>query len=176
MEVKMSIKLVIGNKDGKTVQQELSEEQTASLIGKKINDKISGNELGFDGYEFEVTGGSDNSGTPMRDDVEGTGKHKVLCVLGTGVHKKRDGQKQRKTVCGSTISEAISQVNVKVVKAGKGPLGEAPEEEKKEGDAPAEEKKEEKPAEAPKEEKKEEAKPEEKPAAAEEKKEEEKKE
>ena len=151
----MTIKLVIGSKDGKTVQQELSEEQSSSLLNKKISDKISGNELGLDGYELEITGGSDNSGTPMRKDVSGTGKHKILCTEGIGVHKKRSGQKQRKTVCGNVVSEKISQVNVKVVKAGKAPLGEAPEEEKKE------EVKEEKPAEKPKEEPKAEKKKEE---------------
>ena len=175
MEGKMTIKLVIGNKDGKTVQQELSDEQSSNLIGKKIGTKISGNDLGFEGYEFEVTGGSDNSGTPMRKDVEGPVKKRVFCVEGTGVHKKRKGQKQRKPVSGNTVSEKTSQVNMKILKAGKAPLGEAPEEAPAEG---AEDKKEE----AKVEPKKEEAKPEEKKEEkaekkpAEEKKEEEKKE
>ena len=129
MEVKMAnYKIVIGNKDGKTVQKELGEDFSNSLVGKVIGDKVSGDEIGFEGYEFEITGGSDNSGSPMRKDVKGVGKSKVLCVEGTGVHKKRHGQKQRKTVCGNTLNDKISQVNLKVLKAGKTPLIEKPAE------------------------------------------------
>ena len=64
------IKTVIGQKDGKTIQKELSEEQTLSLYGKKIGDKLKGDDIGFEGYEFEITGGSDNSGIPMRKEKE----------------------------------------------------------------------------------------------------------
>jgi len=149
----MAMKIVIGTKQGKTKQQELSEEQISLITGKKIGDKVSGNDFGFDGYEFEITGGSDNSGTPMRKDVEGFTKKKILAVKGVGLKPQRHGQKQRKTVAGNTISEKTSQINIKVIKEGSQPL-DAPE-------APAEEKKEEAPA---KEEKKEKPKKEEKPA------------
>jgi small subunit ribosomal protein S6e len=132
MEVKMSIKLVIGNKDGKTFQTELNEEQSQLLIGNKISDKIIGDNFGFEGYEFEITGGSNNSGTPMRRDIEGVIKKRIFTVQGVGVHKKGHGQKQRKTVCGNTISESTSQVNVKIIKAGKTPLGGAEETKKEE--------------------------------------------
>ena len=152
----VSYKIVIGSKDGKTIQKELAEEQSSILLNKKIGDKVNGDEIGLEGYEFEICGGSDNSGTPMRRDVEGTGKKEVLCVKGIGVHKKRKGQKQRKKVCGNVISEQISQINIKVIKEGKSPLAEKTEE-APEGEAKKEPKAEEKPAE-----KKEEAKPEEK--------------
>jgi small subunit ribosomal protein S6e len=143
MEEKMTIKLVIGNKDGKTTQTELNEDQTNYLMGKKITEKISGDDLGFEGYEFEITGGSNNSGTPMRRDIEGPIKKKIFTVQGVGVRKKGHGQKQRKTVCGNIISETISQVNVKIIKAGKIPLGGAEEktEDKTEEKTTAEEKK-----------------------------------
>ncbi|MFT4304077.1 MAG: S6e family ribosomal protein [Candidatus Woesearchaeota archaeon] len=130
----MVIKLVIGKKDGKCIQQELNEDQTAVLFGKKISDKISGDEIGFEGYEFEITGGSDNSGSPMRKDVDGIGKKKILAIEGIGIKKVGKGQRQRKTVCGNTIYEKISQVNIKVIKEGKKSLGaeEAPADENKE--------------------------------------------
>lgn len=137
----MTIKLVIGNKDGKTIQTELTEDQTNSLIGKKIGEKISGDELNFEGYEFEITGGSNDSGTPMRKDIDGPAKKKVFTVQGIGVRKTGQGQKQRKTVCGNTISESISQVNVKVIKAGKTPLGGEPEKAEQPETADKEEKK-----------------------------------
>ncbi|MFT4344078.1 MAG: S6e family ribosomal protein [Candidatus Woesearchaeota archaeon] len=118
----MAIKIVIGTKDGKTHQKELSEEQTASLQGKKIGETVTGSDVGFEGYEFIITGGSDNSGTPMRRDVDGTRKVRILAVEGVGIKKKRHGNKQRKTVSGNTISEKTSQVNIKVTKEGKDPL------------------------------------------------------
>ena len=62
--------------------------------------------------------------------------------------------KKRKTVCGDTINEKITQVNLKITKQGKAKLFEAKEEKPKEG-------KKEKPAEKPKEAKQE--KKEEKP-------------
>jgi small subunit ribosomal protein S6e len=139
MEVKMAIyKAVIGNKKGETVQKELSEEQSDSLVGKKIGEIVKGDGLGFEGYEFQITGGSDTSGTPMRSDAEGVGKRKVLAVSGIGIKKKRDGQKQRKTVCGNTISGNTTQVNMKVIKEGKSALVEKKEEKEENNDAKAE--------------------------------------
>ena len=122
MEEKMAIKIVIGTKEGKTHQKELSEEQSTALHGKKISEKLSGSEIGFEGYEFEITGGSDNSGTPMRRDVEGDSKARIFAVEGVGIKRARHGNKQRKTVSGNTISHQTSQLNVKILKEGKDPL------------------------------------------------------
>ena len=122
----------MGNKDGKSIQKELSEEQSEILKGKKIGEQVKGDEIGFIGYEFLITGGSDDSGTPMRKDIELAGKKKILCVKGIGVKKKRHGQKQRKTVSGSIIYEKTSQLNLKILKQGKEDLfAKAPEEAEK---------------------------------------------
>ena len=67
-----AFKIVIGTKKGKCLQKELSEDESSNFIGKKIKETISGDLLGFSGYEFEITGGSDNCGFPMRRDVDGT--------------------------------------------------------------------------------------------------------
>lgn len=134
-----TFKVVIGMKDGKCLQKEFQESQADALIGKKIGDTIQGDELGFSGYEFLITGGSDHCGFPMRFDVLGEGRKRILAIQGVGVKKKGKGQKQRKTVCGNTIHEKISQINLKVTKSGSEPLVEkAPEATK---DAPAEAKK-----------------------------------
>ena len=149
----VSFKVVIGTKDGKCVQKEIQEPEAKALLGKKIGDKIAGDSLGFAGYEFKVTGGSDHCGFPMRKDVEGFGRKRVLEVSGIGLKKKAKGIRQRKTVCGNAIHPKITQVNLSILTEGKGPLvkPEAPE-----GETP---KAEEKPAEAPKEEPKAEEKP-----------------
>lgn len=182
-------KIVIGSKSGKSVQRELKDEQAKALLGKRIGDRISGESIGLAGYEFELTGGSDYCGFPMRKDVQGTARKRILAVYGVGLKKKGKGIRQRKTVAGNTVHAKTSQVNLKVLKEGKEKLeaakkegeakaeGEAPKEEKKEAkpEKPAEkekkpeEKKEEKSKEPAKEEKKPEEKKEEKEKAAEEK-------
>jgi small subunit ribosomal protein S6e len=138
-------KLTIANpKTGKCVQRELKESNT--LIGKKIGDKIEGSSIGLADYEFELTGGSDYCGFPMRRDVQGTGRKKILAVEGIGIKKEGKGIKQRKTVCGNTIHEKITQINLKVLKQGKedvfgGKTEENPKEDKpkKEEKAPVKE-------------------------------------
>lgn len=130
----MAVKLNIGTKQGKTIQKEI--EDIDPLSRKIIGDKINGDELGFEGYEFEITGGSDKSGFPMRKGIQSARK-RILAKRGTGLRIRRKGMKKRKTVCGEFITQSISQINLKVLKKGKNPLEESSEnsektEEKKE--------------------------------------------
>lgn len=130
-------KLNISEKSGKSKQQEISEEASLALIGKKIGDKVSGDSLGFPGYEFEVTGGSDDSGIPMRSDLPGVSRRRILAVEGIGLKKKDAGVKQRKLIAGNTIHEKTAQVNVKVAKKGKENIFAEPVTEEPAADAPA---------------------------------------
>ena len=115
-------KIVIGTKAGKCLQREVKEPESNVFIGKHISEIVKGDFFGFSGYEFEITGGSDDAGFPMRKDVQGSVRKKILAVQGVGIHKKNKGQKQRKTVFGNTISSKIVQINLKVVKEGTEPL------------------------------------------------------
>jgi small subunit ribosomal protein S6e len=128
-------KVVIGTKEGKCLQKEVPEAEAAPFLGKKIGDPIAGEILGFTGYEFVITGGSDYAGFPMRDDIPGVGRKKILAVQGIGLKKIAKGIRVRKTVCGNTIHPKIAQINLKVTKAGSAPLpfpAPKPKEEKKE--------------------------------------------
>ena len=122
------IKLVFGTKDGKSFQKELKGAQTEALLGKRVGETILGNDLGFPGYEFLLTGGSDICGFPMRKGIQETRK-RVLISGGVGFAGfKRDGSKQkgllrRRTVCGERVTLSTHQVNLKVVKEGAQPLG-----------------------------------------------------
>lgn len=136
-------KIVIGDKEGKSYQ---TTTELAGLINKKIGDKIS-NLPNLSGYDFELTGGSDKAGFPMRRDAEGPGRRRLLLTSGPGVHIKRSGMKKRKTVRGNTISLDTAQINLKVITQGKKPLKELLG--KKEGES-AEEKPKEEPKETPK--------------------------
>ncbi|HII30364.1 30S ribosomal protein S6e [Candidatus Woesearchaeota archaeon CG08_land_8_20_14_0_20_47_9] len=127
-------KLVISDpKSGKSYQREADEKATKALIGRKIGDAVKGEHIGLAGYEFEVTGGSDYCGFPMRRDVAGTERKRILSVGPTvGIRSRERGIKQRKTVCGNTIHARIAQVNLKVVKEGKEKLAQEAEPKEKE--------------------------------------------
>ena len=116
------MKAVIGVKDGKCVQKEIVEADTKALLGKKIGDKVKGELFGLAGYEFEITGGSDYCGFPMRHDVQGFQRRRILAVEGVGLKKEAKGIRIRKTVCGNVVHPKIVQVNFKVVKEGPEPL------------------------------------------------------
>lgn len=127
------LKLVIGDpKTKKSHQKVLSADASKALMGMKVGDKFKGEAIDMTGYEFEITGGSDNCGFPMRKDLIGTLRKKILAVSGIGLKEGRRGMRQRKTVAGNTIFEKTAQVNVKVLKEGKAPLEAPKTEEKKE--------------------------------------------
>ncbi len=145
-ETMVGIKVVIADsKTGKCVQKELSEDNSRAFYGKKIGDTIRGEMIDLTGYEFKITGGSDYCGFPMREDVYGIGRRKILIVEGKGAHQFKykirktkpfqfhPGSRQRKTVCGNTIYEKIMQVNLTILKHGITPLfGEKKEDKKQE--------------------------------------------
>ena len=80
--------------------------------GQKIGSTIKGGLIGFPNYEFKITGGSDSSGFPMRKDVQGPVKKKILVKKrGIGYKPKRKGQKRRKTVRGNEITWDMTLIN-----------------------------------------------------------------
>lgn len=112
-------KVVISDpKTGLSVQREVKDPAAKAFLGLKIGDTIKGETIDLQGYEFEISGGSDFCGFPMRKDVLGVGRKKILSYSGTGVRKADKGMLQRKTVCGNTIHAKIVQVNLKAVKVG----------------------------------------------------------
>jgi len=129
----VNFKVVIGTKQGKCVQKDIQEPEAKVFLGKKIGDTIQGDQIGINGYEFVLAGGSDYCGFPMRKDVEGFARKKILAVKGTGLRQKAKGIRQKKTVCGNTVHPKITQINLKILKEGNEPLikpAEAAEEKK----------------------------------------------
>ena len=138
-------------KTGKCIQKTIADQLADKLIGLKIGSTVKGDDIGIAGYEFQITGGSDKCGFPMRKGISGERK-RILIKKGTGFSGGRKGMKKRKTICGETINAKISQINLKITKHGKENLFKKEGEEKKEA-----------PKKAPKIEKKEEPKEKEKP-------------
>ncbi len=115
----MALKLVISDpKSGLSVQKEVADDALKGFTGLKIGDAVKGELIDLHGYELVITGGSDYCGFPMRLDVPGVGRKKILAYHGVGMRKGLKGMLQRKTVCGNTVHAKIAQINVKVVKQG----------------------------------------------------------
>ncbi len=106
----MEFKLTI-NDGSKSYKKIIKEPEANIFLGLKIGDKINGDNIGFNGYEFIINGGSSNTGTPMHKGVIGADRHKILKRL-------KNGSAIRKTVMGNTISEQISQINLVISKRG----------------------------------------------------------
>lgn len=133
----MSFKLNISDK-GKAWRLQTEAE---ALVGKNLGDKVEGKDISADleGYELEITGGSDGAGFPIFKDVEGIGLKGVMFTKGWGMKNKKSGLRLRKTVRGKTISPAISQINLKVLKHGKKHLNEIFPDQNKAKEAPKKE-------------------------------------
>ncbi|AFK22272.1 30S ribosomal protein S6e [Pyrococcus sp. ST04] len=122
-----TFKLVISDpKSGIAKQIEITGDAAEKLIGKKIGDQIPVKELGINlnelfGKEFpedvkmEIRGGTDKDGFPMRPDVHGPRRVRILLSKGPGFRPREKGERRKKTVRGNTISPEIVQVNVKLV-------------------------------------------------------------
>ncbi len=111
-----SFKFVISH-TGKSYQAE-KDQKDCPVLEKKIGDRISGSFLGLEGYELEITGGSDKDGFPMRKDIEGTVRKKIVVTRGIGFRENTGGLRKRKLLRGNTISTDVSQINCRVSKAG----------------------------------------------------------
>ena len=109
---------------GKAIQYELDDAKTNALVGKTVGETVEGDVLGLPGYKLKITGGSDSSGFPIRPDVHGSGKKRVLIRGAPGLRPKRKGIAKRKTVRGRELSSDISQVNMRVEEKGSTPLEE----------------------------------------------------
>ena len=121
----MPFKLAISDPEtSKAIQYELDDAKTNALIGKQVGDVIDGDVIGLPGYKLKITGGSDSSGFPIRPDVHGSGKKRILIRGPPGFKPKQKGTAKRKTVRGRELSSIIVQVNMRVEEKGSAPLEE----------------------------------------------------
>lgn len=95
-------------------QIRISGDTAKPLIGMRIGDEIDGAIVGLKGYKLVIRGGSDNSGFPMRPDIRGGVKKRVLLSGPPGFWPREKGERRRKIVRGDTITEDIVQINVAI--------------------------------------------------------------
>jgi len=141
-------KIVLSDPEtGKAQKIELEEAKAVPLIGRKIGEIIDGTILGLSGYKIQITGGTDKDGFPMRPDIHGGVRRRVIVGSGPGFKPKRKGERRRKMLRGNVITEEIVQINMKILEKPKMKPKKKRAEEKKE------EEKEKKSKEAPEEKK-----------------------
>jgi small subunit ribosomal protein S6e len=114
----VEFKAVINDINGKSYQVNVEGHHANSLIGKGIGEVVDGIFVGLPGYKLKITGGSDKDGFPMRKDLPGGRRRKVLLAGGVGFKPQTGGQRRRKTVRGNSISPDTSQLNMKITQPG----------------------------------------------------------
>lgn len=129
----MDFRVVISDpQSGKAYQVEAKDAAANKFLGRKIGDVVDGDVVGMPGYSIEITGGSDREGFPLRRDLPGSKRRKILITGGTGYHPSEKGRRKRKSVHGRDISADVGQINAKITERGAKPveelLGAAPAE------------------------------------------------
>jgi small subunit ribosomal protein S6e len=133
-------KIVLSDPEtGKAQKIELEGAKATPLIGRRIGEIIDGTVLGLSGYKIQITGGTDKDGFPMRPDIHGGVRTRVIVSSGPGFKPERKGERRRKTLRGNVITEEIVQINMKILEKPK-EKKKSKTEEKKEEVQPSEEK------------------------------------
>jgi len=107
-----NFKLTISDIKGKSVSKELKDSDANPLLGLQLGNETDAAIVGLAG-KLKLTGGSDKSGVPMRNDIHGAARKQVLLSKGVGLQDAETGQRKRKLMRGNTVSEEIYQVNCK---------------------------------------------------------------
>ena len=94
---------------------ELEEARAAPFIGRKIGETLDGAVVDLPATKVQIKGGSDKDGVPMRPDVHGGVRRKVVLSGGVGFNPTKGGERRRKAVRGNIITDEIAQLNLKIV-------------------------------------------------------------
>lgn len=94
---------------------ELEEARATPFIGRKVGETLDGAVVDLPAHKVQVRGGSDKDGVPMRANVHGGVRRSIVLSGGAGFNANRKGERRRKTVRGSIITDEIVQINLKIV-------------------------------------------------------------
>ena len=109
-------KIIISDpKTGTSKTVETEETRTIPLIGRKIGEIIDGSIMSLPGHKLQITGGSDKDGFPIRPNVHGGVRRRVMLSGGIGFNPQDKGERRRKTVRGNVITDEIVQINMKIM-------------------------------------------------------------
>ncbi|NLD57957.1 MAG: 30S ribosomal protein S6e [Methanomicrobiales archaeon] len=118
-------KVVVSDpKTGRAYNVDASGGAAGAIVGKSIGDEIDAGSLGLAGYKIRITGASDRTGIAAKKGIPGAGKKKLLLAGGIGFHPVMDGERRRKTVRASEITQDFVQINALVTAYGEKTLDE----------------------------------------------------
>ena len=106
--------------DGTTYQFDVEGQDANRFLGREIGADVDGGSVGLSGYTLEITGGSDDAGRPMREDVAGSALTSILVDGGTGFEPTREGERKRITVRGREVGDETRQINATIAERGEG--------------------------------------------------------
>lgn len=124
-----TFKLNISDKKGRTISKEVKEKDASPFLGLQVGSELDAALIGEAG-KIKITGGSDKSGVPLRPDIHGGARKYILLSKGVGLQDAEIGQRVRKLIRGSTITEEVYQINCAI--DGELKIEEKPKEEKEE--------------------------------------------
>ena len=104
-----NFKLTISDVKGKSITKELKEGDANPLMGLVIGAETDAAIVGLAG-KLKITGGSDKSGVPMRGDLHGMARKRVLLSKGVGLQDTEHGLRKRKLVRGKRESISTHQI------------------------------------------------------------------
>ena len=107
----MPVLIVSDPVNGTSQRIELEDQQLRSLIGTRIGQVVDGTIAGLQGHKIKLTGGTDKDGIPMRPDVHGSAKARIVLSGGVGYKPKKKGERKRKVVRGNIVSMETTFLN-----------------------------------------------------------------
>jgi small subunit ribosomal protein S6e len=110
LEYLANFKLTVSDVKGKSITKEVKDSDANPLLGLQLGNETDASVVGLSG-KLKLTGGSDKSGVPMRNDIHGGARKYVLLSKGVGLQDAEIGQRVRKLMRGNTVSEEIYQIN-----------------------------------------------------------------
>jgi small subunit ribosomal protein S6e len=126
----MPVLIISDPETGTSQKVELEDNRMGPLVGRRIGEVIDGSVADLAGHQLQLTGGTDKDGIPMRPDVHGSAKSRIILSGGVGYKPKRKGERKRVVVRGNTVSVDTTFLNFKIVEKPKGGKKKAKTEEK----------------------------------------------
>src|SRR3989337_3733324 len=105
-------------KSGRTYKRDIAGQFANALVGRKLGEEIDGLFVGLPGYKLTIAGGSDKDGFPMRRDLPGPRRRRILLSGGVGFHPPPSGVRENKTGRGDKTSPDTLQLNLKITVRG----------------------------------------------------------
>ena len=116
----MPVLIIADPEAGTNGKRELEDARMAPLVGLRIGESIDGTVADLAGYRIQLTGGTDKDGIPMRPDVHGGVKARIVLSGGVGFKPKNKGERKRVVVRGNTVTAETTFLNFKIVEKPKG--------------------------------------------------------